>query len=291
MRIEKPIIIVGTGRSGTTIFYKILSQHKDVVWLSSLLSKFPEKLWIERYFHTLVKLPILGYLLKKRYPPTETYTFWNHYYKGFATPIRDLTSDDVTLKVKADIRSAFEKILGGGKKRLVIKITGWPRIGFLKEIFPDAKFINVIRDGRAVAYSLMNVPWWWGWRGPQNWRFGELPQNLKLKWEKYDRSFIALAAIEWMILMDAFEKAKQYIQKDNYLEIKYEDLCANPIEVFKKILEFAELKYPKDFIKTIRQFDLKNKNYKWQIELTEYQKEILNDILKDYLVKYRYCVS
>ena len=30
---------------------------------------------------------------------------------------------------------------------------------------------------------------------------------------------------------------------------------------------------------------------KWQIELTEYQKEILNDILKDYLVKYRYCVS
>ncbi|MCD6131040.1 MAG: sulfotransferase, partial [Candidatus Hydrothermae bacterium] len=64
--------------------------------------------------------------------------------------------------------------------------------------------------------------------------------------------------------MDAFERAKQYVSKENYMEIKYEDLCSSPEDVFKKVLEFCELEYTSDFERAIKKYNLKNTNYKWQ---------------------------
>src|SRR3712207_7426845 len=44
----------------------------------------------------------------------------------------------------------------------------------LSEIFKDAKFIHLMRDGRAVANSLLHVYFWSGWKGPGNWGWGQL---------------------------------------------------------------------------------------------------------------------
>src|SRR6266542_3077460 len=46
----------------------------------------------------------------------------------------------------------------------------------LVEAFPRARFVNLIRDGRAVAYSLSRVDWWedgvvwWYGQTPRRWR-------------------------------------------------------------------------------------------------------------------------
>lgn len=130
---------------------------------------------------------------------------------------------------------------------------------------------------------MTNVKWWWGWRGPQNWRWGELSDPLDKEWNDYNKSFIILAAIEWKILMDVFEKTKSKINKDNLLELKYEDLCGDPKATFEKVLEFSELSYSNGFIKSISKKVLENRNYKWKEDFTDKQKEILNDILGDYL--------
>jgi len=52
-----------------------------------------------------------------------------------------------------------------------------PRIGFLQAIFPDAKFIHIVRDGCAVANSRMNAPFWKGWQGLNTWG-GQMPRAL-----------------------------------------------------------------------------------------------------------------
>ncbi len=91
------------------------------------------------------------------------------------------------------------------RNRLLVKITGWPRLGYLHEIFPDAKFIHVVRDGRAVVNSLINVDWWDGWKGPQNWRWGDLDLSQTDEWEKYGKSFVVLAGIQLKIIMNALE--------------------------------------------------------------------------------------
>ena len=51
------------------------------------------------------------------------------------------------------LRAAAQTCVSARRPRLLCKITGWPRIGFLHAVFPKREFINVIRDGRAVASS------------------------------------------------------------------------------------------------------------------------------------------
>lgn len=158
----------------------------------------------------------------------------------------------------------------------------------MRELFNDAKFIHIVRDGRSVVNSLLQVNWWWGWQGPQNWRWGELTPEQKAQWEKYERSFVALAAIEWNILMDAMQKAAAELNKDTFMEIKYEDLCDAPVETYKKVLDFSELEWTPTFEQKVKTHTFKNTNYKWQQDLTSEQQRIVQEVTAENLKYYEY---
>jgi len=288
VRIEKPIFIVGTGRSGSTTFLNMFVAHPDIAWLSVLCDKFPGRPSMNGFVMKAVDFPVIGRSLRKIFNPGESWLFWEYHCKGFSTPCRDLLSEDVTIKVKKRIEDVMSQMLTDKRRRLVIKVTGWPRIGFVKEIFSDAKFIHILRDGRAVVNSLINVDWWWGWRGPRNWRLDELTQSQNEEWERHGKSFICLAAIEWKILMDAMEMGRKLVHGDDFLEVKYEDLCAEPIEVFKKITGFCHLKWSREFEESVKKRPLRSTNYKWREDLTPHQQSVVEDVLHDYLKKYGY---
>jgi len=288
MEIKKPIIVIGTGRSGSTIFHRVFSQYNKLAGLSVFANNSPGNFKKHKLFMRGIDLPILGPVLLEKYTVHEGYNFWDYYIKGFSTPCRDLTEEDLSIRSKLKIISAMSNLLSNSRDRLLLKITGWPRITFLKSIFPDAKFIHILRDGRAVANSLINIDFWWGWRGPSNWRWGELKEEYKSEWLKHNKSFVALAAIEWKIILDALELTKKTLDNNNFLEIKYEDLCANPIDEFNKVFKYSELEFTPKFKKIIMNTDFKNTNYKWKTELNNKQKTILEDVLRDYLVKYNY---
>ncbi|MCP4372436.1 MAG: sulfotransferase [Deltaproteobacteria bacterium] len=275
MKVEKPIFIVGVGRSGSTVFHRIFSEHPNVAWLSYLCERFPNKPSRLSIIMKMVDYPVIGDFIGRKFGPGEGYPFWEYYCKGFSEPCRDLLAQDVTNKVKEKIPSVMSEILTTPRNRLLIKITGWPRIGFLHAIFNDAKFIHVKRDRRAVINSMITVRFWSGWRGPQNWRWGELTPAQIEEWERFDRSFIALAGIELKILAEAMEKAKRFVHNGNFMEVKYEDLCADSIDVFKKVTEFCELEWSPKFENSVKKYSLKNTNYKWKQELTGSQQEII----------------
>jgi len=288
MKVKKPIVIIGTGRSGSTVFHDILSLHPEVAWITGLSSRFKKSSVLSRYFLNLVDFPVINKIIKKKIKPSEAYPFWEYYAKGFTFPFRDLTSKDLSEKTKKELITAFGNILTKKRNRLLLKLTGWPRLGYLKELFNDVKIIHIYRDGRAVANSLLNSDWWWRWGGPQNWRWNKLPPDLNDEWERYEYSFIALAAIEWKMLMDNIELTKSIIPKENYYEFKYEELCANPEDMLDKILEFAELEKMPKFFKNLKKYNLNSNNYKWEKELNVSQKAILNNILEKHLLKYKY---
>ena len=170
----------------------------------------------------------------------------------------------------------------------MIKITGWPRIRFLHEVFNDAVFVHILRDGRAVVNSMLNVNFWRGWMGPSRWRWGQLNPAQMKEWAMYDHSFVALAAIQWKIFVDAMQAAADRIPKNQLLEVKYEDMCAAPGQTLKNIIDFCGLGWAKELDVRLAKATFKNTNDKWQKNLTERQKTIMNEILKGYLPLYGY---
>ena len=288
MEIKYPIIIIGTGRCGSTIFHEILSRHPRVAWLSGLLDKYPDKPFINRWILHSMDIPGIRNLISKRLKPRECYQYWEHLHTGFSEPCRDIGKHDVRFDSITRIHQSMGNLMTKKRDRLLIKLTGWPRTGFLKEIFPDAKFIHIMRDGRAVTHSLLNVAFWSGWKGPQNWRWGMLSNEFQELWKKYDRSFVILAAMEWVIQMKAIEVATSMLDPTEIIELKYEDLIANPIVTFREVCDHTNLEWTVDFEKTIRGYRLKNMNTKWEQNLPDSQKVILNEFLEEMLHKHGY---
>lgn len=288
MKIIKPIIIVGSGRCGSTLFHRLLAKHPRMMWMSPLCYKYPDKPEWNRIAVTAMGNPLLHRLLGGKIRPGENYRFWDKYAYGFSEPCRDLVRSDVSARVKKQVRAAFEPMLTPKRDRLLIKITGWSRLGFLNEIFEDAKFIHMLRDGRAVASSLLHVSFWRGWYGPQGWRAGLLSPEDQATWESYDRSFTALAGIEWRIQMRAMEAARRALSPGLFHEVKYESFCEHPVESFRRVLEFADLPWSADFEQEIRAASIRSTSNRWRDDLAPGQQAILDDLLREDLLRYGY---
>ena len=288
MKITKPIIIVGTGRCGSTLFHRLLATHPQMMWLSPICYKYPDKPHWNRIAVTAMDNPLLRRLFSEKIRPGENYRFWDKYAYGFSEPCRDLVRSDVSARVKKQVRAAFEPMLTAKRNRLLIKITGWSRIGFLNEIFEDAKFIHMLRDGRAVASSLLHVNFWRGWFGPQGWRAGLLSPEDQAIWESYDRSFTALAGIEWRIQMRAMDAAREALDPSRFLEVKYETFCEHPVEEFRRVLEFAEVPWSAGFEQEVRSASIRSTSNRWRDDLAPGQQAILDDLLREDLLRYGY---
>lgn len=97
-----------------------------------------------------------------------------------------------------------EKLKNSNVKVLIDKnVRNSLRISYILKLFPRAKFIHLIRDGRAVAAS------WRKWA---------------IKTNKPDKT-IEGAARQWVQYITAIKKKKEHLKR--YEEIRYEDLCKN----------------------------------------------------------------
>lgn len=109
MKINKPIFIVGVGRSGSTIFHEMFCRHSQVAWLSKLCDVFPKQAWLNTTLMSSIDSPLLGAITKnfiiekKIIKPSEAYNFWEQNCTGFSRPCRDLYAEDVTNKKKKEL--------------------------------------------------------------------------------------------------------------------------------------------------------------------------------------------
>ncbi|MGH8153180.1 MAG: sulfotransferase family protein [Rhodanobacteraceae bacterium] len=288
--LDRPIFIVGAGRSGSTVFHRIFCEHPGVAWQSPLCDLFPARPSLNRMLLSSAGWPLLGRFLEHYLRPGERYKFWERYCRGFAQPCRDLVSADVTPVHRRAIPPALARLATSRRRRVLIKVTGWPRVGFLRELFPDAKFIHVYRDGRAVASSLLAVHFWRGWKGPPQWGFGALDPEQQAEWERHGRSFAALAGIQWKLLMAAMDAAVQDLSPRDLLQVRYEEFIADPVASFKAVANFCELDWPASFERAIGRQRLATANDKWRENLTPAQQRTLEQVLADSLQRYGYPV-
>lgn len=277
MDVDRPIFFIGFGRSGSTHIYRVFSFHPGLAWLSRMADDHPDKMWLNSaVLRAFGATPFSEYLARK-IPAREGWRYWDTHFPGFSEPFRDLTADDVSPHVRARMTRAVAQIATSSRDRVLMKLTGWPRISFLQEIFPDARFIHILRDGRAAVNSLVQTPFWGGWRGPFQWRWGPLTAEQTELWERWDCSFIALAALQWKKFIDAMAVAK--IDAKNFTELRYEDICESPVKSFREIAEFCEVDWHPKLDSKVKRSEFRNTNYKWKQDLTPRQQDTLEDLL------------
>src|SRR5687768_5472099 len=152
--LETPIFSVGTGRSGSTVFADTFALHPRIAFLTRRSNRRPQRPWLARgHLHVLDLPGVISTPVRRRLKLREAWEFWSHCDPVFRRPVRDLLSTDVTMAARTRVRRNFADVLTAKRDRLLVKLTGWPRIGYLNEIFPDAIFIHLVRDGRDVANS------------------------------------------------------------------------------------------------------------------------------------------
>ena len=85
----------------------------------------------------------------------------------------------------------------------------------LGELFPDAKYIHIVRDGRDVANSTAGRYW-----GPKN---------------------AYVSACDWNEAIANVLRFTDRLPADKVMEVRYEDLLTHPVDVFRRLIEFLDV--------------------------------------------------
>ena len=283
-RIEKPIIILGNIRSGTTILYNIMAVHPELCWFSNYSNRFPlsrRAVLLQR----LLDLPLAGPACKRAISRNQRLAFaipWPdegddiyHGHCGFGAT-RDGVETTLTVEMEHKLRQViFRHLRYSGKRRFLTKQTANNRrIELLHRMFPDAYFIHMIRDGRAVANSTLRVPWW---NDTHIWWLGYTARD----WEKRGREPIELAGLYWQRTVEEVRSRKDLFPS-RYIEARYEDLVRDTRGVISTLTNFCELRHSQAY-RNLIPATLPDSDVKWRKRLSERQKNILHESIGDFL--------
>jgi len=270
--LENPIIFIGPGRSGSTIISEFIMVHEQLAWPSNYLEMYPYADW-SNYLRpvfdnsfwrvTAEKGQINKTRLFNTYLPcpAEAYPFWERlsrdeidFSRGF------LLGDVATTDEKKKIRAVFANLVKAqGRERLALKTTGPGRIGYLQSIFPDAIFINVIREPTATVRSLLNVPFWKDLGMHQLWWTGAYSEAEKRYYQtiRHDANLSTAFQLE-KILCTTRQEAEQC--NADVTTIHYEDFVANPSVIVEQVLSISGLASSKWINRKLETTPVHNRN-------------------------------
>jgi len=115
-----------------------------------------------------------------------------------------------------------------GKQRWGDKTPGYGRfLDELRQIFPSARFVHLIRDGRDVACSLARVPW-------------------------YEGSIVRMAS-DWK---KSVRRARRSgLGRDDYLEVRYEDLVTDTVPTLHRVCSHLDVIWADSMLAYPRRLD------------------------------------
>ena len=228
--MTKLIFIVGSPRSGTTITGGVLGCHPKI---------------------TTVSCPY--YMMEK-----------HHQYN----PDDILTRNHITPESKADIENFYAGILAENYTEYIVDQSPRNsfRIDYLRHIFPQAKFIHVIRNPMDVVFSIKResdkrVSRYLGYfRTPAGHKIPEdfsysVKYNLKrwnggigwgVRFRDWDKYFAIYPTLQFNAMQcTASVKAVLAYDKavNKFMRNRYEDFLANPITVTHSMLQFIDPKF------------------------------------------------
>jgi hypothetical protein len=215
---ERPIFIVGCPRSGTSILYQLLRRLPE----TSSLGGEGHALW-ETFHHPRAK-------------------DWSS---------NALDATDVGSVERRYV--AWGIRLLAGKGRFVDKTPrNVLRLPYLDALFPDAHFVFLFRDGRALVSSLII-----GWRRrpepsyvvPAPFRVRDVPDRywhyvLPPGWRELDgRPVEDACALQYTASLEAMLSFRDRLDPSRCVELRYEDLVADPTPQMERVHRDLDLPF------------------------------------------------
>ena len=281
----QPVIILGAGRSGTKFLRDLLLESAETCGI-----------------------------------PYDVNYIWrtgNEDYPDDEIPSEHLTED----KIKV-IRATFLKFSGSGEsdtcRFLIEKTVGNTlRVPYIKKVFPEAKFIHLVRDGRAVTESAMRL-----WEAPpesgylfkklryfplKNYRYAvsylfnifkgvilsdrgqktwgpiykDLDQDLKTK------DLFEICARQWYACVSKATHDLDCLSSESVLTVRYEDLMLDESTV-EKITDFIGMRDNQIIVDTLQNRKQVSNLDKWKSKFSEENLQYFKKEMSDMLELYRY---
>ena len=204
---ERPIIMIGAERSGTTLVMAMLGCHPRIA--------VPEVVWYYPRFRPY--LYTYGDLSRAE----NLRTLAEEMVFGLKTPFWGMKVNPRTIvdEILADLKEpSFAGIYCAMHERYARSVGNKPRWGektphnlfFVKEIledFPNAQFIFITRDGRDASADYLDSAF-----GPTN---------------------IFCAAESWALCQNAVKPWRKNLRADQWMDLRYEELVKDPVGVLK----------------------------------------------------------
>ncbi|MCD8173251.1 MAG: sulfotransferase [Alistipes sp.] len=247
-----PVFILGHWRSGTTFVHNVLAKDRHFGYNTTYQTVFPHlMMWGQPLFK-----PTMKWLMPDRRPtdnmelapdlPQEEefalcnmmpYTYYNFWY--LPRPMRQycdkyLLFDDITEQERRVFKETFLKLIKislwntDGKQFLSKNPPHTGRISTLLEMFPDAKFVYLMRNPYTVFESTRSF-------------FTNTIRPLKL--QDADEEYLERNILEiYTKLYDKYRSERDLIPAGNLYEIKFEDFEADPFRRTEEI--YSRLQIP-----------------------------------------------
>lgn len=279
-----PVFIFGSGRSGTTLLFELLRRHPEVAWVSRLTDRFPA-------------LPPLALAsrsrLLRRFRPFQPSTDSINWYRHCGVTVEmlrhkgaSLTEDDVTPSIRKRLRRAADaQVRWMGGRRFMNKSTmNTMRIRMIHDVFPEARFVHIIRNGYAVASSLVRVRWW---PDADIWWLGTTPR----RWEAEGGDPYELAARNWRRQVTEILDNQSAIPAAQFLECRYEDLIAGTRPLLRRIAAFCDMEWSDRYERALDEVPVVARNTdKWREQLDDHAKRVVTEEAGDLIARLGYPV-
>ncbi|MCX4188428.1 sulfotransferase family protein [Methylophaga sp. OBS4] len=150
------------------------------------------------------------------YPDVDTYINWLHTHRIF---IAKLLSIPDSVQNFQQLLSGFVRQLSQPDKVLTLNVHR--HFHRIPPLFPDAKYIHLIRDPRDVARSSIGM----GWAGN-----------------------VFYGVDHWLESEHSWQKLKSQLSAVQFIEIRFEDLIAEPEATLRKLCEFVAVPYDDEML-------------------------------------------
>lgn len=217
----QPVFIIGAGRSGTTLLRSMLAAGNQIAIPpeSQVIHRLPARFqtWQGLGWTGLVNLVIAEveshfdfYLWKTNMAPA--------YIKANNLPRKEKSLArviDIIFTTYAIEQFPDAKMWGDQSPIHTLFLPN------LLAVFPDAKFINLIRDGRDVVSSYVKM---------------------------HGDSILGESIYRWRESILRVKKVQKRIAGENFLDLKYEDLVLEPESALRKVSGFLGIEYSESML-------------------------------------------